>query len=58
LNVARALALIEGQEYVLPEHVKAVMASVVDHRLEVSSGELGDHGKTAASYISESVPIP
>ena len=58
LNAARALALIEGQEYVLPEHVKAVMASVVDHRLEVSSSELGDHGKTAASYISESVPIP
>lgn len=58
LNAARALALIEGQEYVLPEHVKAVMAAVVDHRLEVSSGELADHGKTAASYISESVPIP
>lgn len=58
LKAARALALIEGQEYVLPEHVKAVMSAVVEHRLEVSSGELGDHGKTAASYIAESVPIP
>jgi len=58
LNAARAFALIEGQEFVLPEHVKAVMAAVVNHRLEVSGDELGDHGKTAASYISESVPIP
>ena len=58
LKAARALALIEGQEYVLPEHVKTVMSAVVEHRLEVSSGELGDHGKTAAAYIAESVPIP
>jgi MoxR-like ATPase len=58
LNAARALALIEGQEYVLPEHIKTVMAAVVNHRLEVSSDELDSQGKTAASYIAESVPIP
>ena len=58
LNAARALALIEGQGFVLPEHIKTVMASVVNHRLEVSSDELVEQGKTAASYISESVPIP
>ncbi|MDH5711069.1 MAG: AAA family ATPase [Gammaproteobacteria bacterium] len=58
LNAARALALIEGQDFVLPEHIKTVMASVVNHRLEVSSDELAEQGKTAASYISESVPIP
>jgi len=58
LNAARALALIEGQEYVLPEHIKTVMAAVVNHRLEVTSEELGDDKKSAANYISESVPIP
>ncbi|MCW8922110.1 MAG: AAA family ATPase [Gammaproteobacteria bacterium] len=58
LNAARALALIEGQAYVLPDHIKAVMASVVNHRLEATSDELGDQGKTAAAYICESVPIP
>ena len=58
LNAARALALIEGQEYVLPEHIKTVMAAVINHRLEMSSEELGDDKKTAADYISESVPIP
>ncbi|MDH5387041.1 MAG: AAA family ATPase [Gammaproteobacteria bacterium] len=58
LNAARALALIEGQEYVLPEHIKLVMPAVVNHRLEVSSDELGEQGKTAATYISGAVPIP
>ena len=58
LNSARALALIEGQEYVLPEHIKTVMPAVVNHRLEVSSDELDEQGQTAASYISGAVPIP
>ena len=58
LNAARGMALIDGQEYVLPEHVKQVMAVVLDHRLELSAGELSEHGKTAAAYIAESVPIP
>ena len=58
LNAARALALIEGEEFVLPDHIKTVMAAVVNHRLEVSSDDLTEHGKTAAAYISESVPIP
>ncbi len=58
LNSARALALIDGQDYVLPEHVKEVMAAVVNHRLVLTSDELNEKNQTAASYISESVPIP
>lgn len=58
LNSARALALIEGLEYVLPEHIKEVMASVVNHRLVLTSDELVEKKQTAASYISESVPVP
>jgi MoxR-like ATPase len=33
LRVAKALALIEGQAYVVPEHVKAMAAPVLAHRL-------------------------
>ncbi|MDT8452433.1 MAG: MoxR family ATPase [Gammaproteobacteria bacterium] len=58
LNAARALALLEGQDYVLPEHIKTVLAAVVNHRLEVTGDELGRQGKTAAAFIAESVPIP
>ena len=58
LNSARALALIDGQDYVLPEHVKEVMAAVINHRLVLTSDELNEKKQTAASYISESVPIP
>lgn len=58
LNSARALALIDGQDYVLPEHVKEVMAAVINHRLVLTSDELDEKAQTAASYISESVPIP
>ena len=58
LHSARALALIDGEDYVLPEHVKEVMAAVVNHRLVLTTDDLNEKGKTAASYISESVPIP
>lgn len=58
LSSARALALIDGQDYVLPEHIKEVMAAVVNHRLVLTTDELSDKGQTAASYISESVPVP
>lgn len=57
LSAARALAMIEGQDYVLPEHIKAVLPAVVNHRLVASSEDLGKH-QSAAFYIAESVPIP
>ncbi len=50
--------MIDGQDYVLPEHVKEVMAAVANHRLVLTSDELNEKNQTAASYISESVPIP
>ncbi len=34
LNSARAWAMIEGRDYVIPEDVQAVLASVVEHRLQ------------------------
>jgi MoxR-like ATPase len=58
LSCARALALIEGREFVLPEHVRQVLAPVVNHRLVTNSDEMASSGKTAADCILESVPIP
>ena len=58
LSAARALPLIEGKDFVLPEHVKEVLPAVVNQRLVANSDELGSKNLTAAEYIAESVPIP
>ena len=49
--------LIEGKDFVIPEHVKAVLPSVVNHRLVSTSDELQSKNKTASDLIVESVPI-
>jgi len=58
LSSARALALIDGKEFVLPEHVKQVLPAVVNHRLVKTSDELDTKNLTAADFISDSVPVP
>jgi MoxR-like ATPase len=58
LNSARALALIDGREFVLPEHIKQVLPAVVNHRLVNTSDELETKQQTAADFISASVPVP
>ena len=58
LSSARALALIDGKDFVLPEHVKQVLPAVVNHRLVKTSDELDAKKLTAADFISESVPVP
>ena len=58
LNSARALALIDGSEFVLPEHIKQVLPAVVNHRLVKTSDELEIKKQTAADFISASVPVP
>ena len=58
LNSARALALIDGREFVLPEHIKQVLPAVVNHRLANTSDELEVNKQTAADFISASVPVP
>lgn len=39
LSAAKAWALIEGRQQVLPEDVQAVLPSVVNHRLQTKQGE-------------------
>lgn len=58
LNSARALALFDGSEFVLPEHIKQVLSAVVNHRLVKTSDELELKKQTAADFISASVPVP
>ena len=57
LNAAKAWALIDGKDFVIPEHVKAVLPSVVNHRLISASEELSSKNKLPSDLISESIPI-
>ncbi|MGB5278390.1 MAG: MoxR family ATPase [Gammaproteobacteria bacterium] len=58
LSSARALALIDGKDYVLPEHIKQVLPAVVNHRLVQTSDQLQANKQTAADFIAVSVPVP
>jgi MoxR-like ATPase len=60
LRVAKARALAEGRDYVLPDDVKAVAAPVLAHRLILAS-EARSAGLTAAELVGEAVeqtPVP
>ncbi len=58
LSSAKALALIDAKEFVLPEHIKQVLPAVVNHRLVKTSDELDTNKQTIADFISASVPVP
>ena len=58
LSSARALALIDGKDFVLPEHIKQVLPAVVNHRLVQTSDELQANKQTPADFIAASVPVP
>ncbi|MDE2305158.1 MAG: AAA family ATPase [Gammaproteobacteria bacterium] len=53
LRAARAWALIEGRDAVLPEDLQAVLAAVVEHRLLDRAGR-----PLPSSRLLEAVPIP
>jgi MoxR-like ATPase len=57
LNAARAYALIDGQKYVLPEHVQLVLPAVVNHRLPVHIEAGSRQLMSAAQHIKESISI-
>jgi MoxR-like ATPase len=58
LSSARALALIDGEDFVLPEHIKQVLPAVVNHRLVQTSDELQANKQTPADFLAASVPVP
>jgi MoxR-like ATPase len=60
LRVAKALALAEGREYVLPDDVKAVATPVLAHRL-ILGPEARAAGLSAADLVAQTVgrtPVP
>jgi len=58
LNAAKSWAMISRHDFVVPEHVKAVLATVVNHRIAPSGDEAAAQQQTAAQLIAEAVPIP
>lgn len=53
LRAARAWALIAGRSAVIPEHIQAVLESVVEHRLQQR-----ESGSSMSTRLLETVPIP
>jgi MoxR-like ATPase len=53
LRAARAWALIAGRNAVIPEHVQAIFAAVVEHRVRQRSSDT-----VAVSRLLEAVPVP
>ena len=53
VRAARAFALLEGRDAVTPEHVQAVLAAVIEHRLRDRDGS-----SISASRLIDAVPIP
>jgi MoxR-like ATPase len=60
LRVAKARALAEGREYLLPDDVKAVAAHVLAHRL-ILAPEARSAGLSAQALVAQAVektPVP
>jgi MoxR-like ATPase len=58
LNAARAWALMNGRNQVLPEDVQAIVPGVVGHRLYVARDHTRINGADVAEQLIEAVPIP
>ncbi|HXU92495.1 MAG TPA: MoxR family ATPase [Gallionella sp.] len=58
LAAARAWALIDGRNAVLPEDVQAVLPGVVSHRLQTTGERANQSGDALARELIEAVPIP
>jgi MoxR-like ATPase len=56
LSAARAWALIDGRDAVLPEDVQTILPGIVSHRLQ-TTGEY-QHGDILARELIEAVAIP
>jgi MoxR-like ATPase len=58
LHAARAWALLDGRNFVIPEDVQAVLPSVIAHRLQPSGGRRGADADEAVTRLLGQVPIP
>ncbi|MCX7154971.1 MAG: MoxR family ATPase [Rhodocyclales bacterium] len=58
LAVARAWALLDGRDHVLPEDVQAVLQGVIAHRLRPTDDDARSHAEAVAAALIEAVPLP
>lgn len=58
LRAARAWALLQHREHVLPEDVQAVWPAVVAHRLHPSDEQLQHSPQTLATQLLQAVAVP
>jgi MoxR-like ATPase len=58
LQSAKAWALIEGRNQVLPEDLQAILPSTVAHRLQSTGETGGQQSDNLVQGLMESVPIP
>jgi MoxR-like ATPase len=60
MKVAQALALFDGYEFVLPEHIQEIAVPVLAHRL-VMEPQARFSGKTAENVVKDilnALPLP
>jgi MoxR-like ATPase len=58
LRSARAWALIEGRDYVIPEDVQAVAPACLAHRLPAGEDNAPAGHQAVGEYLLQSVPVP
>jgi MoxR-like ATPase len=58
LQGAKAWALIEGRNQVLPEDLQAILPATVGHRLQPTGETTGEQNDNLVQSLMESVPIP
>ena len=58
LAAARAWALMEGRNQVLPEDLQAILPGVVGHRLFVARDSTRVNGNAVSDQLIEAVPVP
>ena len=58
LRAARAWALLDGRDAVIPEDLQAVVPTTVTHRLQFSADIPAVERQSVAEHLLEAVPIP
>ncbi|MGD8911502.1 MAG: AAA family ATPase [Candidatus Thiodiazotropha sp.] len=58
LQGARAWALIEGRNMVLPEDLQAILPATIGHRLQPAGDSIESQGESLVMNLISSVPIP
>ena len=57
LNSARAWAMLQHRDHVIPEDIQAVLPSVVEHRLRASADHMGHSGAALAQKLLANVDV-